>query len=168
MPKIIENLEIKLIEEAKKQVMELGYAAVTIRSVAKACGVGVGTVYNYFPSKDALLARFMLEDWTRCVSIMEAVSTYSDHPQPVLRCMHDQLTLFIQRNQKIVQDESAAASFTGSFSRYHGMLREQLARQLRKFTRDDFTADFAAEGLLTWTTAGKSFDEIWGVLVKLF
>ena len=53
MPKIIENLESRLIEEAQKQIEEAGYSAVTIRSVAKACGVGVGTVYNYFPSKEA-------------------------------------------------------------------------------------------------------------------
>ena len=50
MPKIIENLKDRLIAEAEKQIAESGYGAVTIRSVAKACGVGVGTVYNYFPS----------------------------------------------------------------------------------------------------------------------
>ena len=55
MPKIIENLESKLLEEAKRQIQESGYGAMTIRSVAKGCGVGVGTVYNYFPSKEALL-----------------------------------------------------------------------------------------------------------------
>ena len=63
MPKIIENLPEKLAEEARRQITESGYSAMTIRSVAKACGVGVGTVYNYYPSKDALVAQFMLEDW---------------------------------------------------------------------------------------------------------
>lgn len=50
MPKIIKNLESKLIAEAQKQILAQGYGAVTIRSVANACGVGVGTVYNYFSS----------------------------------------------------------------------------------------------------------------------
>ena len=62
-PKIIENLESRLIQEAKRQIAESGYGATTIRSVAKGCGVGVGTVYNYFPSKEALVATFMLADW---------------------------------------------------------------------------------------------------------
>ena len=46
MPKIIENLEDRLIQEARRQIAESGYGATTIRSVAKGCGVGVGTVYT--------------------------------------------------------------------------------------------------------------------------
>ena len=45
MPKIIENVREQLIGEAKRQIAENGYAQTTIRSVAKACGLGVGTVY---------------------------------------------------------------------------------------------------------------------------
>ena len=63
MPKIIENLPQRLLEEARKQCEELGYSAMTIRSVAKGCGVGVGTVYNYYPSKDALIAEVVRTDW---------------------------------------------------------------------------------------------------------
>ena len=51
MPKIIENIREKLLEEARRQVMDQGYSTMTIRSVASVCGVGVGTVYNYFESK---------------------------------------------------------------------------------------------------------------------
>ena len=78
MPKIIKNLESKLIAEAQKQILAQGYGAVTIRSVANACGVGVGTVYNYFPSKDDLLAHYLLADWTECITAINAVSTYCD------------------------------------------------------------------------------------------
>ena len=44
MPKIIENLPERLAEEARRQIEASGFSAMTIRSVAKACGVGVGTV----------------------------------------------------------------------------------------------------------------------------
>ena len=70
MPKIIENLKDRLIAEAEKQIEESGYGAVTIRSVAKACGVGVGTVYNYFPSKETLIATHLLVDWKMCVDTL--------------------------------------------------------------------------------------------------
>ena len=35
----------------------------TIRSVAQECGIAVGTVYNYFPDKDALINAAMMGDW---------------------------------------------------------------------------------------------------------
>lgn len=168
MPKIIENLEKKLIEEAKKQIAESGYSAMTVRSVAKQCGVGVGTVYNYFPSKEAMLATYMLADWKECIAAITAVSTYSDNPKPVVLCIFDQLLLFADRHQAIFRDEAAAAAFAGSFSRYHTMLRSQLAAPLRKFCSNDFSADFIAESLLIWTMAGKNFDEIFGMIEKLF
>ena len=72
MPKIIENLREKLLFEARRQIEEHGYAETTIRSIAKACGVGTGTVYNYFSSKDMLIASFMVEDWQNCLGQMKA------------------------------------------------------------------------------------------------
>jgi AcrR family transcriptional regulator len=168
MPKIIENLESRLISEAKKQIAKAGYGAMTIRSVAKGCGVGVGTVYNYFESKDALIAAFMLEDWKTCTMAINAVSAYSDKPENVVRCIYDQLCQFVQRHQPVIRDNGAAAAFAGSFSRYHGLLRKQLAQPLRKFCGSDFASEFIAEAVLAWTVAGRSFDEIYGMIDKLF
>lgn len=168
MPKIIENLESRLIEEAKQQIEDAGYGTMTIRSVAKKCGVGVGTVYNYFASKEDLVATYLLADWNRCITAIEAVSTYSDSPRPVALCIYDQLVSFSARHAAIFLDEAAAASFSGSLGKYHCMLRHQLAQPLRKFCHSDFTSQFIAESLLTWSMSQKSFDEIFEVLQKLF
>ena len=168
MPKIIENLESKLIEEACKQVKQSGYGAFTIRSVAKACGVGIGTVYNYFQSKDDLLAAFLLRDWRSCMTAIVNASEQSASPEPVVRCIFDQLLSYANRHQAIFRDEAAAANFAGAFSHYHGLLRIQLAAPVRKYCSSDFLAEFVAESLLTWSMSGKSFDEIYEILEKLF
>ena len=167
MPKIIENLEAKLIAEAKRQLQQSGYGMLTIRSVAKGCGVGVGTVYNYFPSKDALLATFMLESWNVCMEKLQSVSEESAEPKPVLGCMYEQLLQYSEEYRLIFRDEAAASSFAGSSGRYHALLRSQLAAPVRKFCPDDFTAEFVAEAMLVWTMAGKPFDEIYGILAKI-
>ena len=167
MPKIIQNLENRLIEEARRQIEASGYGAVTIRSIAQACGVGVGTVYNYFPSKEALIAKHLLDDWQQCITASLAVSRYSDSPRPVALCIYDQLVSFSSRHAAIFLDDAAKASFAASFGKYHNLLRSQLAEPLRKFCTDDFAADFLAEALLTWAMAGKPFHEIYGMMEKL-
>lgn len=167
MPKIIQNLEQKLLQETVRQIRDHGYSATTVRSVAKACGVGVGTVYNYFPSKEALLATYMLSDWKTCIAAIEAVSTYSDTAKPVIRCIWDQLVLFAHRHEAIFRDEGAAAVFHGSLGPYHTLLRNQLAAPLEKFCADDFAAQFIAENLLVWSMAGKEFDAVYALVKKL-
>ena len=164
MPKIIENLEARLIAEAKMQLLSSGYSALTIRSVAKCCGVGVGTVYNYFPSKDAILAAIMLESWNVCMEKIQIASEAATEPMPVLRCMYDQLLWFSEEHCTLFRDEAAASAFTGSFGHHHSLLRAQLADPVRKFCDSDFAAEFVAEALLVWTMAGKEFDDIYSML----
>lgn len=168
MPKIIENLPEKLAEEARRQTMESGYAAMTIRSVAKSCGVGVGTVYNYYASKDALVAAFMLTDWKLALQAIHGCAETAGTEDAVLLSIYENLTAFLDRYDAVFRDQAAAAGFAGSFTRYHGVLRSQLAQPLRKFCRDDFMAEFIAEALLTWTVAGKAFREIQPLVKQLF
>ena len=168
MPKIIENLNQKLMEEVRRQIRENGYSAITVRSVASACGVGIGTVYNYYPSKEALVAACILEDWNACYADITTRAETAKGREPVLWAIYENLQRFITEHAAVFQDESAAASFTGSFSQYHGLLRSQLAAPLRRFCRDDFTAEFIAEAMLTWIVAGKSFDELCNVLQRIF
>lgn len=168
MPKIIENLKDRLLAEAKRQLELGGYESVTIRSIAKGCGVGVGTVYNYFPSKEDLIATHLLEDWDDCLAAIQAAADASEVPRPVLQCMYAQLVAFARRHESVFRAEAAVSGFAGSFRRYHSLLRSQLAAPLSKFCGTEFAAQFAAESLLTWSMAGKSFDEIYEILQKLF
>jgi len=167
MPKIIENLPQRLLEEARRQIEASGFAAMTIRSVAKGCGVGVGTVYNYYPSKEALVASFMLDDWKACVASIEEAASGSETLEPVLRVISEQLSQFLDKYDLIFGDPAASLSYAGSSSRYHSILRSQLAAPIRRFCRDDFTAEFIAESMLTWTVEGTDFDELKGVLLRI-
>ena len=168
MPKMIENLRERLMEEARRQTAQVGYSAMTIRSVAAACGVSVGTVYNYFPSKDALMASFMLEDWKNGLEAIHRCAQTSGNWQAVLHCMYDQLTIFLQMHSGVFCDQEAASHFGKTMGDYHGVLREQLAKPLRSLCNDDFTADFVAEAMLTWTIQQEPFDRLLSVFQKLF
>ncbi len=167
MPKLIDNLEGRLVETARRQAREGGYSAVTIRSVAAACGVGVGTVYNYFPSKDALLAAFLLEDWKECLRAVEAAKAARPEYSWVLRAVYRQLKSYLAHHRAIFHDPAAAQAVSPVISRYHSMLRDQLAAPLRTFCPDEFHAQFLAEALLTWTVEGREEEELLPLLEKL-
>ena len=167
MPKIIENLQERLVAQAKAQLADSGYAALTVRSVAAGCGVGVGTVYNYFPSKDALVAAVMLEEWDRRMQAVGAAGADSDGPGPVLRCIYEQLRAYARQYRSVFREGQAAVP-PGPFRRYHAMLRDQLAAPLGRYWPDAFTPQFVAEALLAWTMEEKPFEEIYTLLQKLF
>lgn len=52
-----------ILAQSRRLVTENGLPAVSMRSVAEACGVAVGTIYNYFPSKTALIAGTVESVW---------------------------------------------------------------------------------------------------------
>ncbi|MBQ1804917.1 MAG: TetR/AcrR family transcriptional regulator [Oscillospiraceae bacterium] len=168
MPKIIDNLKPRLISEARRQVSVSGYGSVTVRSVAAACGVGVGTVYNYFPAKDALIAAVLLEDWAQCMERVRAAGEAASGPEPVLRAMYEELYAFADTHSGIFRDAHALPAYAGAAAHYHAMLRMQRAEPLRPFCAVAFTAEFIAVSMLTWTMAGKPFEEIHSILNKLF
>lgn len=174
MPKIIENVQEKLLAEARRQVLEEGYSSMTIRSVAKACQVGVGTVYNYYDSKDMLVASFMLDDWMAHKKIIETGCMENDSPEVVLRCIYDELCRFTEKYATVFRDESAERSFASSFQQRHKMLRRQIAAPLlyickkQSKVEPEFLAEFLAESLLTWSQSNCTFEEIGGVLLQLF
>lgn len=174
MPKIIENIREKLLAEAKKQVIENGYSSMTIRSVATACGVGTGTVYNYFPSKDVLVANFMLEDWMKCIQTITKGMTEARDAKDALLYMYEELVTYKEKYTNLFSDENAEASYTASSMQRHPLLREQLAEPIKMWTckqektDPDFLAEFIAENMLTWTMQGKDFEQIADVLLQLF
>ena len=162
MPKIIANVREQIIEVAKRQIEELGYENTTIRSVAKGCGIAVGTVYNYFSSKDMLIATFILSDWVAC---MESISHQpKESRKNFLAFIHISLLKFAEKHSAIFTNKEAAKVFNAAFHERHKQIREQLADLINSITADRFTAEFVAEALLCWTMAGKSFDEIYELL----
>ena len=168
MPKIIENLREKLLAEARAQIERNGYANTTIRSIAGACGVGTGTVYNYFASKDVLIASFMVDDWQGCLEKMKAF------PAGDRRAFLENISLclkeFIEAHASLFYDKSALGSFSAGHAERHKVLRSQIAGVLEPVCADGdrFLAEFAAESLLCWTIEQKDFEEQYRILQRLF
>ena len=168
MPKKIENVRVLLMQEAKRLLQIDGYAKLTMRSVAAACGVGVGTVYNYFSSKDMLIASFVLDDWLQALKKMQQCDEAGvDRVAHVYRC----LSKFISQNGALFHDESAKKSYSAASNVWHKQLREQLAKAVLPACKgqdgEEFLSLFIADCLLSWSAEEKDFSDLAPIMEKL-
>lgn len=165
MPKIIENVREQLLAEAKKQVLSRGYANTTIRSVAGGCRLGVGTVYNYFESKEMLIASFVYDDWKKYLSEMQNLP--KGDPMMLLKGIYDSLISFERDYMTLFSDSDAAKLVSVGFAGRHKMLREQIAHFVMPICDDSFCAEFIAESLICWSMESIDFDRVYHLLEKL-
>ena len=73
MPKLIKNVEEKLIATALDLFIKEDYDAVNMRKIAKHAGVASGTVYNYFSSKEALYQAVLMKSWDASLKELDAI-----------------------------------------------------------------------------------------------
>lgn len=52
-----------ILRMSRRLMQEQGWSAIHVRDLAQACGISVGTVYNYFTNQSALLAATVESVW---------------------------------------------------------------------------------------------------------
>ena len=53
----------EILKTSREMIRQQGWSAISIRSVAAACGVSVGSIYNYFDSKSDLVGATVESVW---------------------------------------------------------------------------------------------------------
>ena len=174
MPKIIENIRAKLLAETRRQIEVNGYKETTVRSVAAALSIGLGTLYNYFESKDMLVAHFMLEDWNNTMVEMRERLNLSTSSQEKIRSIFEGLRAFSESHKKLFTDESAKKVFAHTMHERHPLLISQISSMVLPIVSDSdiedkrLLADFISESILTWSASGREYAELEPVFTKLF
>ena len=171
MPKIIVNAREQLLSEAKKQILERGYKDTTIRSVAGACGIGIGTVYNYFKSKEMLIATFVYENWKKYLENMQNLPTNDLYA--LLFGIYHSLSSFAKENERLFSDSDAAKVISEGAAGRHKRLRDQIASFVipacrREYCKNpQFVAEFIAEALISWSMENADFETLYELLKKI-
>ncbi len=68
----MKNTKDLLMQAAAKLIREAGYAGMTTAAVARLAQVSEGTIYRYFPSKEALAESVFADIWNIFIQYMEA------------------------------------------------------------------------------------------------
>lgn len=108
MPKIIPELRQRLLDAARRRLLESDAHDLSIRQIAADCHTAVGTVYNYFPSKEALMAAAMMGDWLDCVEAMQAAADARNAPMETMREIVMALRRFASQCAPIWRNYSAS------------------------------------------------------------
>ncbi len=128
MPKLIPKAREHILTAAKKLLLQKGYTGLALRELASQCKVAVGTIYNYFPNKEMLVATIMAEDWLDVLEGMQKRCESAATVEGGVRAIHDGLCAFVQKYEPIWSSYNRMPS---GFGQRHAMLRCQLADLLR-------------------------------------
>ena len=173
MPKIITDLQKDILAEAREILFSQGYEALAMRRVAAACHVAVGTVYNYFPSKDLLVAQVILSDW---LTVLQRMGSLPPAPTPLdaLRGVFRELEGFYEQYGALWREYTAAGHIAPITGAYHRQLVEQMeaviASALAPFPPlcSPALPGFLAEALLNAAGQGQSrFDQLSPIFERL-
>lgn len=72
----------RVLDEAARIFEERGYAGTTTNHVAEAAGISIGSLYQYFPNKDALLVGLAERHLAEAVPQMEAIAAWLREERP--------------------------------------------------------------------------------------
>lgn len=76
------QLVADILEAAIRVLVRDGAYRFTTARVAEAAGVSVGSLYQYFPNKEAILFRLQAEEWQQTMSQLERIVSDRSTPAP--------------------------------------------------------------------------------------
>lgn len=74
MARNIENPHQLILDTAKAILFNKGYSKLSMRNIAKECGIALGTIYNYYPTKRDLVVEMMSGYWRTYFDIFENIA----------------------------------------------------------------------------------------------
>mgnify|MGYP000849086937 FL=1 len=96
MPKTLTNVKEDIMAVTRQMIKESGYSELNIRNIAARCGVAVGTVYNYFSSKDEIITEILLTEWNLMLRRIDQSSrTTAYSPVEMLEVIYNELNSFM-------------------------------------------------------------------------
>jgi len=160
------NLVAAILEAATQVLAKEGAQRFTTARVAEKAGVSVGSVYQYFPNKAAILFRLQSDEWQQTTNMLGSILGDLNHP-PLVRlrrlihafirseCEEAEMRIALNDSAPLYRDAPEAKEAHGAGDRiFQVFLREVLPKA------SEGTCALVTD-LLTTTlsTVGKDFSE---------
>ena len=160
------NLVASILEAAARVLATEGASRFTTARVAEKAGVSVGSVYQYFPNKAAILFRLQIDEWQQTAAMLRDILEDPAHtPLERLRmlvvsfihseCDEAQTRVALNDSAPLYRDAPEAKEARAAGDRTIDTFMHEILPQV-----PDATRAMAGDLIMTTlTTAGKEFSE---------
>lgn len=80
--------EADILKVSKKYILQNGFSSFNVRTITRECGISIGTLYNYFPSKTELVIATVESIWKEIFEPFNNLSDFDRFPE-VVKCMYE-------------------------------------------------------------------------------
>ena len=173
MPKIIDTVRDKAIQETRRILSASKYTTFTMREIAAACKIATGTMYNYFPSKEYLVGCVVLEDWRAVYTEMIRIAQKTDTLELAMEEIYTLMYHFVEAHQYLTTFDIRTPKHGYDYTDRHIMMRQQIEAILAMLqSRFDIGIDetvkvFLAECILSFSAKKYSYPQISAAFNKL-
>ena len=140
LARVIENPRKLILDEAQKILYNEGYSNISIRRLARECNIAVGTIYNYFPSKNDLIVEMMTNFWEGYFDNIDSILNEREDFYENLRNIFEQLSKFIKKFRAVWLNSdiySSSVEIESGFKR-HDIYIDKLIRIVEKMLINDY------------------------------
>lgn len=95
MPKNLNNVKEDILLVTRQLLKETGYSNLSIRNIAARCGVASGTVYNYYNSKNEIIAEILNNEWNLMLRRIDQNTKNSINVVEKLEIIFNELNYFM-------------------------------------------------------------------------
>ncbi len=181
MPKIVDRelYRKELLQKCFDLFAQRGYGSLTMRQIAKNLGVSTGTLYHYFPSKQAIFIQ-LIEDITErdvgmvqdefvgLETIEEKITAFGEYLTKNEDYLYMQTSLFFNFfQQPELEQPELNEAIQKSYNRYQALIMEFLGIEDKILANQIFCT---VDGLMTQRAFGFksiSINEQMGLLAKM-
>lgn len=96
LSRIIENPKQLILSKAKEILYNEGYSKLSMRTLSRACDIALGTIYNYYPTKQELIIEMMTEYWQNYLDSVQNIANSNADFYIKLNNIFNELRVFIE------------------------------------------------------------------------
>ncbi len=130
MPKIIEDVENRILSAARQRLLGGDLSSFSARGIAEDCGIAVGTIYNYYRDMESLMGAVMAQDWQG--ELQKAGKEIAAAPgiEAGVLCLYESMRRFSGVYERIWAAAPTGEGFGSLFRARHRLLLSQIEGQL--------------------------------------